>query len=84
MPPATQYDEIDELRARLAQLEKAARRPKGRTNMVGAAQYLHLSEETLRQMHKRGEGPPRTRIGTRNWSYAYSDLDTWLATRAED
>jgi predicted DNA-binding transcriptional regulator AlpA len=80
--PTTQY-EIDELRARLAQLENAARRPNGRTNMVGAARYLHLSEETLRKMHERGEGPPRARIGTRNWSYAYSDLDAWLTGRAD-
>jgi len=83
MPATSSQSEIDELRARLARLEAAATRPRGRTNMVGAARYLHRSEETLRRMHERGEGPPRTRIGARGWSYSFDDLDRWLAAQAE-
>jgi hypothetical protein len=52
--------------------------------MVRAAAYIGLSEETLRQMHKRDEGPPRNRIGSRGWSYSYDDLDRWLAARNVD
>jgi predicted DNA-binding transcriptional regulator AlpA len=74
--------ELDQLRARLARLENSTR-PRGRCNMVRAAAYIGVSEETLRNMHKRDEGPPRKRIGKRHWSYAYDDLDAWLAARAE-
>jgi predicted DNA-binding transcriptional regulator AlpA len=77
----TTESEIDELHARLRRLEKAAARPRGRTNLPGAAAYLGISRETLRLKHKRGEGPPRKRLGTRNWSYAYADLDAWLAAQ---
>jgi hypothetical protein len=52
--------------------------------MVRAAAYIGVSEETLRQMHKRGEGPPRNRIGSRGWSYSYDDLDGWLASQRGD
>jgi predicted DNA-binding transcriptional regulator AlpA len=76
--------ELYQLRARLARLESSSTRPRGRCNMVRAAAYIGVSEETLRNMHKRGDGPPRTRIGTRNWSYAYSDLDAWLDAQAEE
>jgi predicted DNA-binding transcriptional regulator AlpA len=76
MPEA--QSEIDELRARLARLETSTR-PPGRTNMVGAARYIGKSEETLRKMHKRGEGPPRNRLGRRFWSYSFDELDAWLA-----
>jgi predicted DNA-binding transcriptional regulator AlpA len=76
MPEA--QSEIDELRARLARLENSTR-PRGRTNMVGAARYIGKSEETLRKMHKRGEGPPRNRLGRRFWSYSFDELDAWLA-----
>jgi len=77
MPEA--QSEIDELRARLARLENSTR-PRGRTNMVGAARYIGKSEETLRKMHERGEGPPRNRIGKRFWSDSFDDLDAWLAS----
>jgi predicted DNA-binding transcriptional regulator AlpA len=73
--------EIDELRARLARLEHAGANLRGRTNMVGASRYLDISEETLRRMHERGNGPPRVRIGARGWSYRYDDLDAWLAAQ---
>jgi len=79
--PVQQQSELDELHARLRRLEAAALRPRGRTNQVGAARYMNMSEETLRRLHERGEGPPRARIGTRNWSYAFDDLDRWLTER---
>ena len=71
--------EIEDLRARLAKLEAAATRPRGRTNLPGAARYLGISEETLRRKHLRGEGPPRTRKGSRNWTYSYDELDAWAS-----
>jgi predicted DNA-binding transcriptional regulator AlpA len=80
MPTETR-SEIDDLRARLRRLEDAAARPRGRTNLPGAARYLGVSEETLRNKHKQEKGPPRKRVGTRNWSYSYSDLDAWIAAQ---
>jgi len=82
--PAEQQSEIDDLRARLGRLEAAASRPRGRTNLPGAARYLGISEETLRRMHARGEGPPRTRMGLRNWSYSFREIDAWLAAQESD
>jgi predicted DNA-binding transcriptional regulator AlpA len=73
-----QLNELDELRARVRKLEDSASRPRGRTNLPGAARYLGISEETLRRKHLRGEGPPRTKVGSRNWSYSYRDIDAWL------
>jgi predicted DNA-binding transcriptional regulator AlpA len=80
----TTESEIDELRVRLRRLEDANAKPRGRTNLPGAARYLGVSEETLRNKHKRGEGPPRLRIGSRNWSYSYRDLDVWIAAQKGD
>jgi excisionase family DNA binding protein len=66
--------ELDELRERVARLEQAQRRPRGRTNLPGAARYLGISDETLRQRIARGQGPRGTRNG-RFWSFTYDDLD---------
>jgi hypothetical protein len=74
--------ELEELRARLQRLETAAARPRGRTNMVGAARYLGRSEEWLRQQHALGRGPKRARSGPRGWSYRYSDLDEYIEGEA--
>lgn len=76
--------ELAELRSRLTRLEGGGVRqaPRGRTNQAGAARYLGISEETLRQRHARGEGPPRARFGTRNWSYSYVDLDEYAQSGA--
>jgi predicted DNA-binding transcriptional regulator AlpA len=84
MPTEHQQTEIDELRTRLARLEAAASRPRGRTNLPGAARYLGISEETLRRKHLRGEGPPRARLGSRNWSYSYDAIDEWLSAHSDD
>lgn len=81
---AEQQSEIDDLRARLRRLEDANARPRGRTNLPGAARYLGISEETLRRKHARGEGPPRIKVGSRNWSYSYRDIDAWLAAQEGD
>src|SRR5262249_43999074 len=79
--PTEHQSEIDDLRTRLARLEAAASRPRGRTNLPGAARYLGISEETLRRKHARGEGPPRMKIGSRNWSYSYRYIDGWFAAQ---
>ena len=70
----------------LKRLEKnlRARKPRGRTGMRGAADYLGRSKEWLRQQHVHGQGPPRIRVGARGWSYSYDDLDMWLAEQAHD
>jgi predicted DNA-binding transcriptional regulator AlpA len=81
MPTEHHQSELDDLRARLRRLEDAASRPRGRTNLPGAARYLGISEETLRRKHLRGEGPPRTKVGSRNWSYSFVEIDAWLAAR---
>jgi hypothetical protein len=69
--------DVDELARRVAALEKRGSRPRGRTNLTGAAAYLDISRERLRQLHLEGRGPPRRRRGTRGWDYSYSDLDTF-------
>jgi len=84
MPTEHQQTEIDELRTRLARLEAAASRPRGRTNLPGAARYLGISEENLRRKHLRGEGPPRIKVGSRNWSYSYDDIDKWLTAQSHN
>jgi hypothetical protein len=66
---------LDDLRERVSRLEQE-KSPRGRTNQTGAARYLGISEEALRQRHLRGEGPKRVRNG-RHWSYAYADLDRY-------
>ncbi len=62
---------INELRERVQRLERRSNR--GRVNQRRAAEYLGRSREFLRQLHLRGEGPPRAADG----SYAIDDLDSW-------
>ena len=76
------HSEVEELRERVVRLERAQYKSRGRTNQAGAARYLGISEETLRQRHARGEGPRRSRSGSRNWSYAYEDLDAYVEESA--
>ena len=66
--------EITELQERLARLERASSRPRGRTNLAGAARYLGISDETLRQRLRRGDGPQGSRNG-RYWTFTYDALD---------
>ena len=65
---------LDDLSERLARLEREKTTRRGHTNQAGAARYLGISDETLRQRHLRGGGPKRTRNG-RHWDYTYDDLD---------
>jgi hypothetical protein len=65
---------LNNLSERIDRLEKEQRRPRGRTNLAGAARYLGISDESLRLRHVRGVGPRRVRNG-RLWSYEYADLD---------
>ena len=73
---------LEDLLERLKKLEAASRKPRGRTGMRGAAEYIGRSKEWLRQQHLRGRGPRRMRVGARGWSYTYDDLDLWLAEQA--
>jgi hypothetical protein len=76
MPPEIQaiLNELSEVRARVDRLEREKNSRRGHTNQAGAARYLGISDETLRQRHLRGVGPNRTRNG-RQWDYTYDDLD---------
>jgi hypothetical protein len=70
---------LKDLRERLRRLENAASRPRGSTNMAGAAVYLNRSREWLRREHAAGRGPKRRRRGLRGWDYSYADLDAYRA-----
>jgi hypothetical protein len=72
----SQLQLLTDLRERIDVLERRQAH-RGRTNQAGAARYLGISEETLRQRHARGEGPRRVRSGARGWSYTYDDLDKY-------
>jgi hypothetical protein len=64
--------EIKDLRDRVERLERDKRRTtRGSTNQKGAAAYIGKSREYLRQLERRGEGPPRNPDGT----YSYDNLD---------
>jgi hypothetical protein len=63
--------------------EERARRLGAEANLHGAAHYLGICDETLRQRHLRGEGPKRIRNGRRGWSYAYADLDAYATALTE-
>jgi len=78
-----QQSKIDDLQARLRKLEKAAARPRGWTNMAGAAAYLNRSREWLRREHAAGRGPKRRRRGTRGWDYSYVDLDSYREAESD-
>jgi excisionase family DNA binding protein len=67
---------IEDLSARVSRLESAQQRPRGRTNLAGAARYLNVSEETLRKRLASGGGPRGARNG-RFWSFTYDDLDQY-------
>jgi hypothetical protein len=68
---------LAEVRERLRKLEHAASRPRGATNMAGAAAYLNRSREWLRREHAANRGPKRRRRGARGWDYSYTDLDEY-------
>jgi hypothetical protein len=74
--PSVEETLLTNLCARVARLEREQRRPRGRTNLAGAARYLGISDEALRQRHLKGHGPRRSRNG-RMWSYDYADLDRY-------
>jgi hypothetical protein len=67
--------QLAELRERLERLEREPKRThRGRTKQAGAARYLGVSEETLRQWRYAGKGPRYRREG-RYITYSYDDLD---------
>jgi hypothetical protein len=74
--PSGEETILSNLCALVVRLESELHRPRGRTNLAGAARYLGLSDEALRQRHLKGKGPKRSRNG-RMWSYDYADLDRY-------
>jgi helix-turn-helix protein len=71
-------EEIDELRARIARLE---RRPR-RFNQQEAAAELNMSVSKLRQERKAGRinGKRHGRV----WTFTNTDIEAYLATSFED
>lgn len=68
--------EIEQLRKRVQQLERRTPSRRGRTNLAGAAEYLHLSRETLRKRIQAGEGPRGSKNG-RFHSFTFDALDEY-------
>jgi len=75
---------LNELRQRLARLERATCPRRGSLNQVQAAQYLNRSEEWLRREHAAGRGPKRRRRGARGWDYDIADLDAYREAQGDD
>lgn len=46
-----------------------------------AADYLRIRRDHLRQLHFRGDGPPRIRISSRVYVYDEKQLDEWMDSR---
>ena len=40
-----------------------------------------LSDDTLKRLHQRGEGPPRVQLSTRRHGYALRDIRRWLESK---
>lgn len=81
---ALEIDILNELRQRLARLERATRPRRGSLNQKQAAEYLNRSEEWLRREHAAGRGPKRRRRGTRGWDYDIADLDAYREAEGND
>jgi len=68
-------------------LNAAARTPKRARHRflttVELAHELRVSDRTLEQMRRRGDGPCPTRIGLRRVLYDRQAIELWLATRRE-
>jgi hypothetical protein len=74
-----EISELDELRQRIARLERVTHPRRGSLNQKQAAEFLNRSEEWLRREHAAGRGPKRRRRGSRNWEYLIEDLDAYRA-----
>jgi predicted DNA-binding transcriptional regulator AlpA len=49
-----------------------------------AAKYLgNVSEQLLRKLHRRGQGPARSRVGPKLIVYSKHALDEWLAAQTD-
>jgi hypothetical protein len=46
-----------------------------------AAGLLGISVDTLKRMHRRGEGPRRVRV-SHHWRYAVADIRRWKLDRS--
>lgn len=47
-------------------------------NTAAAAEYLDVSEATLKRWRQAGEGPKFIRLGKKLIKYRQSDLDHWI------
>jgi hypothetical protein len=77
MPPQDLSHEIAALRERVARLERRGDGFAPIMNETRAAHYLGRSQEFLRKLRLRGEGPKAVRRGT-TWEYRRTHLDEWL------
>jgi hypothetical protein len=68
--------EIKDLRQRVERLERVKTK-RGSCRQKDAAAYIGKSREYLRQLDRRGEGPPRNPDGT----YPYDGLDAYQEGR---
>jgi predicted DNA-binding transcriptional regulator AlpA len=50
----------------------------GTMNTAAAAEYVGISEATLKRYRKEGGGPEYIRLGARIIKYRQTDLDRWL------
>jgi hypothetical protein len=66
--------EVQNLRERVAHLERRQHRRQRVTNQKGAAEYINKSPEWLRQQNLKGTGPRRNPNGT----YDFAALDKYL------
>jgi hypothetical protein len=73
-----QQEEIDELRARIARLEKRPRR----YNQQEAARELNMSVSKLRA--ERNVGRINGKRHGRIWTFTDTDIEAYLATSSED
>ena len=53
----------------------------GTMNTVQAAEYLSVSEATMKRWRSNGTGPEYIRLGERIIKYRQTDLDRWLIER---
>jgi len=56
----------------------------GTMNTVAAAEYIGISEATLKRWRMAGTGPEYLRLGERIIKYRQTDLDCWLLQSRKD
>ena len=49
-----------------------------------AAEVTNLSDDTLKRLHRQGQGPPRVQLSTRRVGYTVGGLRNWLQKRSSE